>query len=179
MIEVIGPEDTSERRAAEKIKAAFVDLWPDLATSNDDRVRIAANAKIYGYDIQDIDIMIVAGFGSNRILNPLRPLPSNPDNEIIRVGIALRSFVLAVELKSHDQRAVRFVGKSAQVRYRRGALDGWHDATDQNIRQAHSLRAYLDDCGAKDLYVSCLVMFENLEGIRFSSQASCLYWRHF
>ena len=170
MIEVIGPEDTSERRAAEKIKAAFVDLWSDLATSNEDRVRIAANAKIYGYDIQDIDIVVVASFGSNRIINPLRPLPSNPDNEIIRMGIALRSFVLAVELKSHDQRAVRFVGKSAQVRYRRGAHDGWHDATEQNIRQAHSLRAYLDDCGAKDLYVSCLVMFENLEESDFPAR---------
>src|SRR5438093_13720410 len=129
MIEVIGPEDTSEHRAAEKIKAAFLELWPDLATSNDDRVRIAANTKIYGYDIQDIDIVIVASFGSNRLLNPLRPLPSNPDNEIVRMGIALRNIVLAVELKSHDQRSVRFLGKSAQVRSRRAGHDGGHDET--------------------------------------------------
>jgi len=166
MIEVIGPEDTSERRAAEKIKAAFIDLWPDLATSDDDRVRIAANAKIYGYDIQDIDIVIVASFGSDRILNPLRPLPSNPGNEVVRIGISLRSFVLAVELKSHDQRGVKFMGKSAQVRYR----SGWHDATEQNIRQAHSLKAYLHDYGAKDLYVSCMVMFENLEESDFPTR---------
>jgi hypothetical protein len=174
MIEVIGPEDTSERGAAEKIKAAFVDLWPDLATSNNDRVRIAANAKIYGYDIQDIDIVIVASFGSNRIVNPLRPLPSNPDGEVVRIGIALRSFVLAVELKSHDQRGVRFVGKSAQVRYRRAARDGWHDATEQNIRQAHALKAYLNDYGAKDLYVSCMVMFENLEESDFPTRPHAL-----
>src|SRR5262249_51008117 len=111
-----------------------------------------------------------ASFGRNRLLNPLRPLRTDPDNEVVRMGVALRSFVLVIELKSHDQRGIRFAGKAAQVRYRRGARDGWHDATEQNIRQAHSLKAYRNDYGAKDLYVSCMVMFGNLEESDFPAR---------
>jgi hypothetical protein len=162
MIEVIGPEDSSERRAAEQIKSAFIELWPDLVDSAEDRIRIAANAKIYGYDIQDIDIVVVANFAGSRVLDPLRPLRSNPNDELVRKDVFVRSLVLAIEVKAHDQRSVRFVGKSGFVKYGRRGPE-WHDATEQNVRQVHVLKAYLNDFGAKDLFVSGIVIFQNLE----------------
>jgi hypothetical protein len=51
MIELIGPEHGDERRAAEWLRDGLLQLWPDVAQSKADRIRIHAAAKLFGYRV--------------------------------------------------------------------------------------------------------------------------------
>ncbi len=68
MIEVIGPEDREEYRFARKLADDMVELWPDLEES-EDRVQVAASAKVFGGRTQDIDVIVLARF-RNRSFQP-------------------------------------------------------------------------------------------------------------
>ena len=70
MIELIGPEHGDERRAAEWLRDGLLQLWPDLADSKADRVRIHAAAKLFGYRVQDLDVLLLAHFGERRSFQP-------------------------------------------------------------------------------------------------------------
>ena len=159
MIEFGEGQESSERRAAITIRDALLDLWPDLQKSEQDRVYISAGCKIFGYEIQDFDVVICGLFRSHRLLQPLRPVRCQSEDVVARRNIAVRSFVVAVEVKSHDPRFVRFEGATASVRYR----SGWHDASNQSQKQAHSLRAYLAHITGGSLFVTNLIMFDGLE----------------
>ena len=70
MIELIGPEHGDERRAAEWLREGLLQLWPDIAESKADRVRIHAAAKLFGYRVQDLDVLLLAHFGERRSFQP-------------------------------------------------------------------------------------------------------------
>src|SRR5688572_16883142 len=120
MIELFAEGDNSEGRFAALIRHCFLELWPDLVSDSDDEVRIAANAKIYGYDVQDFDVIVCAQFKTRRMFNPIWPITTAPTGERVRRDISVQSLVVAIEVKGHDQRSLRFEGGKALVRYRRG-----------------------------------------------------------
>ena len=64
MIELIGIEGSHEYRVAQAIKAAFIKQWPGIEDSPaaDEIVKIAANTKLSGYQVSDIDIVVGAVF---------------------------------------------------------------------------------------------------------------------
>ena len=63
MIKILGFENSSEYSAAQKILNSLINLWPDLDKSVDDNILVMSGCKIFGYEVQDIDIVIVVELG--------------------------------------------------------------------------------------------------------------------
>jgi hypothetical protein len=57
MVEIFGATNTSESRAAEKIRNAFSEILSSEPDRNDD-IRIVVSAKAYGERRQDIDLVV-------------------------------------------------------------------------------------------------------------------------
>lgn len=159
MIEVIGPRDREEHRFALKLVSDMLALWPDLEDS-DDRVQVAASAKVFGGRVQDIDVVVLAQLGGRRF-RPRRPIhvegPSGPLGPYAG-EIALRNLLLTFEVKGHDQAGVRFDGLNAVVRY--GSSE--KSATDQAMEQMNALRSYAARMAGIHPFVIHLVALENV-----------------
>ncbi len=162
MIELLGSKSGGEYLAAEKIKSLFLDIWPQLESSND-VIKIYAGAKIFGYQTQDIDVVVYCLLNSPLSFSPTRPVNVNPDGEIEKRSLTVESFVLCIEVKGHDAKSVKFEGAAAYVRYVRNNSNGWHSASDQSLTQAHSLKQYFFDELKANIYVANLIYFDNLD----------------
>jgi hypothetical protein len=159
MIEVIGPKDREEYRFALKIADDMRALWPDLEDS-EDRVQIAASAKVYGGPTQDIDIIVLAQLNGRRF-RPRRPVmveDASGQPSLHAAEIAVWNLLLTIEVKGHHPGGVRFDGLNAIVRYGQNEKS----ATDQAMDQMTSLRGYIGQLGRVHPWVINLVAFENL-----------------
>lgn len=159
MIEIIGPRDREEHRYALKLADDMVALWPDLEES-DERVRIAASAKVFGGRVQDIDIIILAQLAGRRI-RPRRPIEiEGPNGSLGSYAgeVSVRNLLLTIEVKGHDQGGVRFDGLNAIVRYGSGEKS----ATDQAMDQMNALRGYAARMAGVHPFVIHLVALENV-----------------
>jgi hypothetical protein len=143
MIEIFGSSGTSERAAAEEIAAAFERTWPGLAQSPPevDHVKILASAKLSGYRISDIDIVIAARFNSRRFIAPKVMFTDREGTRVAGARVRVESLVAAVEVKDHDSSGLRIEAGGVTARY----PDGWSSATDQNDKQLYALKSYLRD----------------------------------
>lgn len=163
MIEVFGFTASSESAAAEKIYDFFISVWPDLRDHKDDHVKILSGAKLFGYQTQDIDIVISCYFSSPRKFSPVRPVKCQPDDVFQKLEVYIESFLMCVEVKAHTGSSVKFEGSSALVRYSRKNSEGWHSASDQSLTQAHSLKQFVTDELGYAPFVTNLIYFSNLE----------------
>ncbi|MBX9663728.1 hypothetical protein [Novosphingobium sp.] len=68
MIDIIGEPGTEEYDAALAIADAFDKLWPGLKGSpiEVEHVKIAPNAKLAGYKVSDVDIVVAGIFAKPR-----------------------------------------------------------------------------------------------------------------
>lgn len=163
MIEVLGFTTSSESAAAEKIYDLFLSVWPDLREHKDDHVKILSGAKLFGYQTQDIDIVISCYFSNPRKFSPVRSVKCQPDDIFQKLEIYIESFLLCVEVKAHTGSSVKFEGSSALVKYSRKNSEGWHSASDQSLTQAHSLKQFISDELGRTPFVTNLIYFSNLE----------------
>lgn len=64
MIEIIGEEGTAEYDAAIAVANSFDAMWPGLKNSSisQEHLKIAANVKISGYRISDVDVVVSGVF---------------------------------------------------------------------------------------------------------------------
>jgi hypothetical protein len=147
LIEVIGHPGSSEYEAAVSISEALVNLWPGVDSSPQakDHVIISAGVKISGYPVSDIDVVIVGVFNPGRTFTPTRIMKDRQGKKYIKKPVTVRNFIAAIEVKDHDQRSIKIIGDAVEVYYSRGASTGWHNATEQNDKQLHSLRYYFRD----------------------------------
>jgi len=160
LIEIIGDSATSEYSAAEEIRDALCNLWPGLDSSprEEEEVKIRASAKISGYKVSDIDVVLCARLRPDRKFIPKGLLKDLGGNKVVKKPISVANLVVAIEVKDHSEDSVRTAGDSVSVRYSRGGPLKWKNATDQNIDQVHSLKDYCHDQG-RDFFVHrCLVM---------------------
>ena len=76
MIIITGAEGSSEYQAALLVRNALETTWPGIAETPQelDDIRIAVSTKLSGYQVQDIDIVMVGRFTKPRIFRPLRVL---------------------------------------------------------------------------------------------------------
>lgn len=167
MIEIFGEDDTSEYRAALAIKDALVSLWPSLNKPGADEgiIKLAAGAKISGYRISDIDIIIALQFLRGKKFIPRKSLTDNAGGRVVGKPVTVSNLVVAVEVKDHDASAIRTVGDNVEVRYVRNGSTKWSSATEQNINQVHSLREYFRDQDI-DVYVHRLVMLRGVSKVK-------------
>jgi hypothetical protein len=160
LIEIIGDKGTSEYSAAEAISSALEKFWPGLknSSSNKELVRVAANVKISGYRVSDIDVVVTALFNKTRRFIPKKAIHDMNGKRVFRKPVTVKNIVLVIEVKDHDESGVKINGDNISVKYSRGNSIGWKSATDQNINQVHSLLHYIRDRGS-DAYVHrCVIM---------------------
>lgn len=159
MIEVIGIPGSHEYDVACKFRDAFAAQWPGIATSpaSEEIIRIAANAKLSGYQVSDIDIVIGAVFNRQRHFVVRKLIKDKDGNAITGVKARVQNFFCAVEVKGQDGDGVAFQGDEINVRYK----GNWKSATDQNVKQVHALKAYFEHQHL-DLFIYRCVVLDGL-----------------
>lgn len=172
MLEIIGETGTSEYSAAQDIYNALSKVFKGIENSprSEESVKIIASAKLSGYPISDIDIVVCGYFKSNRFFRPTRLL-KDTNGKSVKSGsvVEVRNFVVAIEVKDHDASSVQIVGENIFVPYKNGKLKS---ATDQNIKQLHSLASYFKDLGC-NVYVYRCVYMQGMSKLRVSGSISC------
>lgn len=140
MIEVIGIEGSEEHAVAKAIATALATLWPglDASPADEEHVRIAANCKLSGYKVSDIDVVVAAAFNRPRYFVPRKPVLDKAGAKATGRRVRVYSLVAAIEVKGQGPDGVRVSGDEVNVRY----PEGWKSATDQNIKQVHALASY-------------------------------------
>jgi hypothetical protein len=162
VIEVFGADGSSEKDAALKIAEDLLTLWPDLKT-NEDSVKIYAGAKLFGYPVQDVDIILACNFKESKKFSPIRPVNCQGDGGVEKREIYVDSLLACIEVKDHSGGRVRFEGDAAFVQYVRGNSAGWHPASDQSLAQLHSLKSFFQNELNATPFVINLIYFTNLE----------------
>ena len=161
MIEIIGEEGTAEYEAALAVANSFDAMWPGLKNSpvSQEQLKIAANVKISGYRISDVDIVLSGVFNRERRFIPKKIVNDKSGKPLVkRDPITVQNFVVVIEVKDHTEDGIQVIGDKVSVKYSRGGSAGWKSATDQNIEQVHAIHSYLKDLG-HDVYVHrCLFM---------------------
>lgn len=162
MIDIVGVKEGKEFEAATHLKKQIVAVWPDLAQSADDQVKIYVGLKLYGYRIEDLDLVVVGRFTKPRPFDvEYKFYPRDGDPFIPRRAV-VKNFILVIEAKSHDATGVKFDDKIASVRYRRGGHAVWEPVTEKNRQQMFEFKRYLSENGVPRLYVQDLIYFSGL-----------------
>jgi len=104
--------------------------------------------------VADIDMVVLATFSKPLILDVTIP----PLSIAGETRVSISSLALTVEVKDHDARGILVDSNRIYVRY-----SGWHDATEQSIRQRESLRDFLRRNTGSAPYIVNLLWLRNLE----------------
>ena len=162
MINILGSNGSSEMIAAIKIKDSITALWPDIDQSKD-RVTIYAGAKLFGYQSQDIDVIVSCSFQTPRVFSPVRGVRCQDSEDIEKKEIYIESLLFVAEVKDHSANRFKFEWEAAFVQYTRNNSDGWHPVSDQSLSQLHSLRQFIFNEFGSSPFVGNLIYFSNLE----------------
>lgn len=131
MIEITGVSEGKEFEAASHLRKQIIAVWPDLAQSRDDHVKIFVGLKLYGHKIEDIDLVVIGHFIEPRPFDIEYKFYPREGEPFIPRQAAVKNFVLVIEAKSHDATGVKFDDKIASVRYRRGRRIVWEPVTEK------------------------------------------------
>ena len=163
MIVITGVTEGDEFAAAKRLERRMLDLWPDLARSSDDVVRIFVGLKMHGQKIEDLDLVVIATFAEPRAFDvEWKFYPRNGEPFLPKIA-KVRNFALVVEVKSHDATGVRFENAVASVRYVRNGQVSWECVTEKNRNQMFEFKKWLDRFGLDNVHVQNLVMFTGLK----------------
>lgn len=156
MIEIIGDKDTSEYSAALAIAGAIEKMWPGISKSpvKDEHIKIAANVKISGYKVSDIDIVLCGVFYKERRFKPNKTINSSDAKKIFGDPVTVQNIIVVVEVKDHPDSSIRQTSDNISVKYK----NGWKSATDQNVKQVHSLDQYIKDKGGNTYIHRCIYL---------------------
>jgi len=135
-----GTDDVSEYEvnAAYTLRDMICRVWPGVPESQSQRIWLIPQAKVYRQKVSDIDLLLIGQLDE----------PMSVKATERAKGLLVRSFWMAIEVKSHDREGVQFNGNKAYVR-REGRHGKWHDATEQNQRQKYAVVNYIrEHCGS-------------------------------
>jgi hypothetical protein len=160
MIELIGVEGSSEYRAAEMVARAIEATWPGATQSpiEIENIKIAVSAKLSGYQVQDIDVVMCGLINKPRSIRPARSIRDAKGNRLNARPIKIESFVVAIEVKDQGENSVRVRDDQVEVKYSRGGPPRWKSATDQNVKQLHAIKGYLEDQHVDVFARRCILM---------------------
>lgn len=165
MIEVTGITGTPEHSAAVYLSEQLARLWPGLRNSAAaiEKVCIAANVKLTGYGVGDIDIVLAACFRpGERSFRPRSPVMVKDSGQAELRPVNVRNLIVAIEVKDHDAGAVRYAGDSVEVLYTKRGRQEWKGATEQNIAQLHAIADYLRDVIGERPFVHRALIMQGL-----------------
>lgn len=166
MIELIGIPGSSEYAAAQLIYSAIAEQWPGIESSPSaqQHVKIAANVKVAGYKVADIDIVVCGVFNRVRSFVPTRAINDRaslkvPDGK----AVSIKNFIVAIEVKDQTEKAVRVLGDTIEVFYASNAT--WKNAVDQNVDQVWTIEKYARHMRVAGAYIHRCIIMRNLEEI--------------
>jgi hypothetical protein len=163
VIEILGLNEGKEFEAALHLRKKILAPWPDLSQSETDHVKIFVGLKLYGYRIEDIDLVVLGSFGTARPFDVEYSFHPRDGDAFVPLHASVKNFALVIETKSHDASGVKFEDKLAAVRYRRGDIFVWEPVTEKNRQQMFEFKRYLADRGVEKLYVQDLIFFSGLK----------------
>lgn len=163
MIEITGVAEGDEYAAAKRLERRIIDLWPDLARSRTDTVRIFVGLKMHGQKLEDLDLVVVGSFELARDFDPEWKFYAREGEAFTPKAARVRNFALVIEVKSHDATGVRFENTAAFVRYVRNGVESWECVTEKNRTQMFEFKKWLDRFGLDHVHVQNLVLFTGLK----------------
>lgn len=163
MIEISGVAEGDEYAAAKRLQRRLLDLWPELARSRTDTVRIFVGLKLHGQKLEDLDLVVVGSFEEPRPFDVEWKFHARSGEPFVPKSARIRNFALVVEVKSHDATGVRFENTAAFVRYSRNGVSSWECVTEKNRTQAFEFKRWLDRYGLDHVHVQNLVWFTGLK----------------
>ncbi|MBC2653485.1 DEAD/DEAH box helicase [Novosphingobium aerophilum] len=163
MIEITGVAEGDEYAAAKRLERRIIDLWPDLARSRTDTVRIFVGLKMHGQKLEDLDLVVIASFETARDFDPEWKFFAREGEAFTPKAARVRNFALVVEVKSHDATGVRFENTAGFVRYVRNGVESWECVTEKNRTQMFEFKKWLDRFGLDHVHVQNLVLFTGLK----------------
>jgi len=163
LIEITGVSEGDEYAAALQLKRRILDLWPDLARSRTDIVRMFVGLKMHGQKIEDIDLVVIGSFSEARAFDPEWKFYPRDGEPFTPKAALVRNFALVIEVKSHDATGVRFENTVASVRYVRNGHVSWECVTEKNRAQMFEFKKWLDRFGLDNVHVQNLVLFTGLK----------------
>mgnify|MGYP001244659851 FL=1 len=163
MIEITGVAEGDEYAAAKRLERRIIDLWPDLARSRTDTVRIFVGLKMHGQKLEDLDLVVIASFETARDFDPEWKFYAREGEAFTPKAARVRNFALVVEVKSHDATGVRFENTAGFVRYVRNGVESWECVTEKNRTQMFEFKKWLDRFGLDHVHVQNLVLFTGLK----------------
>jgi len=163
MIIISGVTEGDEYAAAKRLERRLLDLWPDLARSKTDIVRIFVGLKMHGQKIEDLDLVVVGTFAEARQFDVEWKFYPRDGEPFTPKSAKVRNFALVIEVKSHTATGVRFENSVASVRYVRNGQSSWECVTEKNRAQMFEFKKWLDRFGLDHVHVQNLVLFTGLK----------------
>jgi AAA domain len=163
VIEITGVTEGDEFAAAKRLERRILALWPDLARSRTDVVRIFVGLKMHGQKLEDLDLVVIGSFEAPRDFDPEWKFYPRDGEAFTPKSARIRNFALVVEVKSHDASGVRFENTAGFVRYVRNGTETWECVTEKNRTQMFEFKKWLDRFGLDHVHVQNLVMFTGLK----------------
>jgi hypothetical protein len=163
MIEISGVREGDEFEAAKELERRLLRLWPDLARSKTDVVRMFVGLKMHGQQVEDLDLVVVGSFADPRPFAVEWQFYSKDGEAFTPRSARVRNFALIIEVKSHDATGVRFENTVAFVRYMRNGRGSEECVTEKNRTQMFKFKRWLDRFGLDRVHVQNLVLFTGLK----------------
>ena len=157
-IRITGVTDTPEDQAARQLKQVFE---KEISNDQDGMIQIIPNVLCFGFEVKDIDLMVIAQFGSGFVRNIRSKGKRAGRDELEDYAyrkVFISNFCFCVEVKDHRPTEVKFKGSRALVKYK----GKWHDATNQNERQKYTLKAFLEENLGWEPFICNFIWFRNI-----------------
>ena len=163
MIELLGPKESNEYKAAVTLAEQFNELWPGIVDSPKEKehIKIYASAKLSGYKVSDIDLIVVAKFARDKPFIPRFDTRDDKGNLVKNKRVYINNFVAVVEVKDHSAEYVNLEAGNIIVTYK-GAKITKKSASDENMKQSYGLRDYFSDRIDEDIFIHKLVYLRNI-----------------
>src|SRR5262249_1144363 len=140
----------------------MLNLWPDLAQSRQDVVKIFVGFKMYGYKVEDLDVIVIDSFAAARSFDVEFQFYPRDSDPFVPKGAGWKNLPLCIEAKPPDATGVRFDNKIASVRYIRRGKAVWECVTEKNRTQMFEFKKYLSRHDLDHIHVQDLVLFTGL-----------------
>lgn len=163
MIIISGVTEGDEYAAAKRLERRLLDLWPDLARSKTDMVRIFVGLKMHGQKIEDLDLVVIGTLAEAREFDVEWKFYPRDGEPFTPKLAKVRNFALVIEVKSHTATGIRFENSVAFVRYVRNGQPSWECVTEKNRAQMFEFKKWLDRFGLDYVHLQNLVLFTGLK----------------
>jgi hypothetical protein len=162
VIQILGVQQGQEYEAAVHLRRLILNRWPELAQNKNDVVKMFVGLKLYGYRVEDLDLVVIGSFSTPRPFDVEFPFHPRDEEPFVPRFAGVKNFALVIEVKSHDATGVRFENRVASVRYYRNGRATWECVTEKNRMQMFEFKKYLARHGAERLHVQDLILFTGL-----------------